>query len=317
MLNNDIKPFFSVVIPLYNKQSHIKETIESVLNQTFQDFEIVVVNDGSKDDSAKIVESIQDNRIRLIHQENAGVSVARNRGIKEAISDYVAFLDADDLWKIDYLETIYDLIQKHPNAGLYATAYEMQSKNKTRKLKIKGFEFNEGIIPNYFESIVKGDYIVWTSVVCVPKKVFFDSNIWFPVGETRGEDQYVWARIALEYDMAYNTRVCSIYNLYTENSTSGSVSNYIEPRNFLLDLKTHKSTKNNVELNFWLDKYLEREIFNSIKSNIYKRNKKLALNQIFYYRMPLLIKIKLFFLLPISNKTLKSMKNIYNNFRVK
>ena len=70
------RPFFSVVIPLYNKQNYIKETIKSVLNQTFQDLEIVIVNDGSKDDSVKVVESIQDDRIKLLHQKNSGVSVA-------------------------------------------------------------------------------------------------------------------------------------------------------------------------------------------------------------------------------------------------
>lgn len=87
---NKTKPYFSVVIPLYNKQSHVKETIQTVLAQTFQDFEIVVVNDGSKDDSVKIVEAIQDDRIRLIHQENQGVSVARNNGIKEAKAEHIA-----------------------------------------------------------------------------------------------------------------------------------------------------------------------------------------------------------------------------------
>ena len=106
------RPFFSVVIPLYNKQNYIKETIKSVLNQTFQNFEIVVVNDGSKDDSIKIIESIQDYRIKLVHQENSGVSVARNMGIKEANAKYIAFLDADDLWLPEFLQTIYELIQK-------------------------------------------------------------------------------------------------------------------------------------------------------------------------------------------------------------
>ena len=89
----------SVVIPLYNKEKQIKRTIQSVLTQTFQDFEIVIVNDGSTDNSTIEVEKIKDSRIRLIHQENAGVSAARNKGIEEAKYELIALLDADDEWK--------------------------------------------------------------------------------------------------------------------------------------------------------------------------------------------------------------------------
>ena len=85
----------SVVIPLYNKEKQIRKTLQSVLTQTFQDFEIVVVNDGSTDNSAIEVEKVKDPRIRLIHQQNAGVSAARNKGIEEARYELIAFLDAD------------------------------------------------------------------------------------------------------------------------------------------------------------------------------------------------------------------------------
>jgi len=91
---------FSVVIPLYNKERSVKNTIESVLNQTFQDFEVIVVNDGSTDNSLEVVKSFNDERIRIINQKNSGVSSARNRGIKEAKYEWIAFLDADDLWEI-------------------------------------------------------------------------------------------------------------------------------------------------------------------------------------------------------------------------
>src|SRR5690606_27294669 len=92
---------FSVVIPLYNKEANIRQTLESVLNQTCTDFGIVIGNDGSKDNSRDVVLSMDDARIRLIDQENAGVSAARNRGIKEARGEWIAFLDADDLWRED------------------------------------------------------------------------------------------------------------------------------------------------------------------------------------------------------------------------
>ncbi|NIA10441.1 MAG: glycosyltransferase, partial [Nitrospiraceae bacterium] len=118
-------PKVSAVIPLYNKAPYIQRALRSVLAQIFQDFEIIVIDDGSTDDGAQIVKSIPDKRIRLIQQENAGVSAARNRGIKEAKGDLIAFLDADDAWKSEFLETILRLKKKFPEAGAYATAYEM------------------------------------------------------------------------------------------------------------------------------------------------------------------------------------------------
>ena len=92
----------SVVIPLYNKEEQIADTLQSIFAQTFQDFEIVIVDDGSTDNSVEEVEKFDDSRIRLIHQTNAGVSAARNRGIEEARGELIAFLDADDEWKPEY-----------------------------------------------------------------------------------------------------------------------------------------------------------------------------------------------------------------------
>ena len=114
----------SVVIPLYNKEHQIAETLRSVLEQTFQDFEVVIVDDGSTDKSSEEALKIRDPRIRFVRQENAGVSAARNRGIEEARFDLIAFLDADDRWKPEYLQTQYDLFQKYPQCGVFACNYE-------------------------------------------------------------------------------------------------------------------------------------------------------------------------------------------------
>ena len=88
----------SVIIPLYNKSQYIARTLDSVLAQTFQDYEVIVVNDGSTDDGPRIVRQYRDPRLRLVSQENRGLSGARNRGIAESRTDWVAFLDADDEW---------------------------------------------------------------------------------------------------------------------------------------------------------------------------------------------------------------------------
>ena len=113
----------SVVVPLYNKKSSIKSTIESVLAQTYKDFELIVVDDGSTDGSADVVKSFDDNRIRLISKENGGVSSARNEGIREAKNEFISFLDADDLWDKDFLLEIDKLINDFPEAGILGTSY--------------------------------------------------------------------------------------------------------------------------------------------------------------------------------------------------
>lgn len=97
-------PKVSVVIPAYNAMSYLPETVASVLNQTFEDYEVIVVNDGSKDDIKIWIAQLADTRIKLISQENQGLSGARNTGIAHAQGEYVAFLDADDLWAPTKLE---------------------------------------------------------------------------------------------------------------------------------------------------------------------------------------------------------------------
>src|SRR5690606_24640193 len=114
---------FSVVIPLYNKELSIIETINSVLGQDFDDYEIIVINDGSTDNSRQKVYSIIDSRIRIIDQANGGVSSARNRGINEAKYEWIAFLDGDDLWKNNHLQTFKKMITNYSEYKVFCTSY--------------------------------------------------------------------------------------------------------------------------------------------------------------------------------------------------
>src|SRR5690348_9188230 len=98
--------FFSIIVPVYNKENHISDTILSALNQTVGDFELIIVNDGSTDKSLELVQSFSDKRIVVINKPNGGVSLARNIGIKRATGEYISFLDADDFWNRRYLETM-------------------------------------------------------------------------------------------------------------------------------------------------------------------------------------------------------------------
>ena len=144
----------SVIIPLYNKEDYISTSIKSIFKQSYNDYEIIVVNDGSTDKSVDIVKAFNDERIRIINQKNAGVAAARNKGIEEAKGEYIAFLDADDEWKEDYLATQMELAEKYPQCDVFATNYEFCDANgKKTKTIIRGIQFQEesGVLNNYFE----------------------------------------------------------------------------------------------------------------------------------------------------------------------
>jgi glycosyltransferase involved in cell wall biosynthesis len=111
-------PLISVIIPAYNAQKTIRETIESVLNQTFKDFELIVIDDGSQDSTVEIVSAFSDPRLRLFSYPNAGVSATRNRGLAQANSEFISFLDADDLWTPDKLEAQLKALQANPQAAV-------------------------------------------------------------------------------------------------------------------------------------------------------------------------------------------------------
>jgi glycosyltransferase involved in cell wall biosynthesis len=111
-------PTISVVIPAYNAEKTVRETIESVLKQTFSDFELIVINDGSNDGTWETISSISDSRLKVFSYTNAGVAVSRNRGIAEASGEFISFLDADDLWTPEKLELQLKALQDHPTADV-------------------------------------------------------------------------------------------------------------------------------------------------------------------------------------------------------
>ncbi len=204
----------SVIIPLYNKADSIAKALDSIQAQTYQDFEVVVVDDGSTDNGATIVEQQKDSRIRLIHQTNAGVSAARNRGIEEALGEYVAFLDADDEWEPQFLEEIITLQRMHPECRAQATNYIFNSrgvKSSTilRKLPFKG---ERGVLTNYFVVASCSHPPVWTSAVCIERKLLQEIG-GFPVGVKSGEDLLTWARIAVRTNWAYSLKAYAQYNV--------------------------------------------------------------------------------------------------------
>lgn len=205
----------SIVIPLYNKEKQIAKTLQTVLCQSYQDFEIVIVNDGSTDRSVEEVKKSDDTRIRLINQENAGVSAARNRGIEEARGEYIALLDADDEWHQDYLATHISLAQKYPDCDVFAVNYQFRdSKGNSTQTIIKKlpFEGENGILSNYFE-VASSSHPPICSITIMARKKAFQAIGGFPLGIKSGEDLLTWARLACEFKIAYSKTPLATFNV--------------------------------------------------------------------------------------------------------
>ena len=217
--------FFSVVIPLYNKEKHIQRAINSVLAQTCQDFELIIVDDGSTDHSYQAACEIQDPRIRIIRQENQGVSAARNRGVAEAQYDWVAFLDADDEWLPEFLEKMKGLILDFPGCGLYGSpTYIFDDKNTYRFVtSIEGFTFGwKGVFDNYFRYV--RELLPYNSSTLVVNKDVFTSLGGYQVDIRYLEDTDFYTSVALKYETAFLNIPLSIYHRGADNRSNASFS---------------------------------------------------------------------------------------------
>lgn len=205
----------SIIIPLYNKQHRIANALRDILNQSYQDFEIVIVNDGSTDRSVDMLRQFSDPRIQIINQANAGVSAARNRGIAAAKGEFVAFLDADDNWTPEYLATQMQLTKDYPDCDVFATNYTFRKHdNSTQQTTLNHLPFTTatGILSNYFEVASCSHPPLWTSAVMVRKSAI-EAVGGFPIGIRSGEDLLTWARLACRYSIAYSRRPLAIFNV--------------------------------------------------------------------------------------------------------
>lgn len=211
---------FSVVISLYNKEKHIQRSINSVLAQTYQDFELIIVDDGSTDGSFEAASAIQDLRIRIIRQKNKGVSAARNRGINEAKHDWVAFLDADDEYKPGFLVTILDLVDSFPSCGLVATYYyKVTPGQKPNAEYCPLYPANwHGVIKDYFVDLQNSE-LFNTSSVAVRKGLLQQIN-GFPEDLNHYEDIVTWIKLSTQTQISYCNQPLSIYH----QDVAGSLS---------------------------------------------------------------------------------------------
>ncbi len=198
-------PFFTVVIPLYNKAPYVERALKSVFAQTFTDFEVIVVDDGSTDGGGEIVKQFNDPRLRLITQTNQGVAAARNRGIREAKADYIAFLDADDEWLPNHLETHRALIDKHGRqVSIFGTNYltKVSEKLTTEPYKSGIYKYHEGVY--------KREFWLWTSATSMSRSLLIRLNGFRDY--SLGQDIDMWFRAGFHSDVAFSSVQTAIYH---------------------------------------------------------------------------------------------------------
>ncbi len=208
------RPFVSVVIPLYNKARYIERAVRSVLGQSFPDFELLVVDDASRDDGPAIVESIADPRIRLVRRPgNGGQNAARNTGIAAARGEIIAFLDGDDAWDEEHLEALARMAARFPEAGLFATGYRtIFPRGLVQELSIVPDAPGETqtLLHDYFRR-GRWAYFVWISALAIRRTVFDRLGV-FQEKENIGGDVEMAARVALRYPIAYDSRILATYH---------------------------------------------------------------------------------------------------------
>ncbi len=223
-------PKFSVVIAVFNKENYIAETLKSVLAQSFTDFEVVILNDGSTDNSEAEILKFTDPRIRYFSRENQGASAARNFTIQQANSEYIALMDADDYWYPFYLEEQNRLINEFPEESVFATAAEIVRNGKRFK---NSYSINkigkDAIVVNYFEASQLDSVLL--SISTVARKDVFENVGWYNPKIKSGEDTDLYVRIGLKYKIVFSPKVCATYIL-RKDSLFNSVKNLEEKANF-------------------------------------------------------------------------------------
>lgn len=245
-----MNPFFSIIIPLYNKEAFIEDTLQRIIKQSFSDFEVIVIDDGSSDDSLAKAKTIHDERIHIYTQENQGASVARNEGIAKATGSYIALLDADDFWEYNHLETLKECIDAFPEAGLFCTNYKINYNDAFVQNATFNFEYKDEclLIPDFFSAHII-NFIPSSSSTAFTKEDFLALGA-YNVDLRTGQDTDLWIRFGLHHDIAFNPKITMCYNHFDSNSLSRS--NYNQDRYNLISAYTQQE-KNHPSLKRYLD----------------------------------------------------------------
>ena len=259
---------FTVVIPLYNKQESIVATLQSVLAQTYTNYEVIVVDDGSTDNSAQVVEELFEkhpslqggDRGRLVKKPNGGVCSARNRGIEEAKYDYIALLDGDDLWDEHYLEEQVKLIQDFPEAKMWGINFAEMNEGKLIRTLPTGLpEGYRGYVENYFQIPGRISDLYCSSSVVIKKDVFdrvgyFDERIKY------SEDIDMWYRIIANYPIVFYDKYMVFYLYEAENRAMNRQRLLKDWLPFFVDKYNDNQFKHNFIFYRWINRWAANRI---------------------------------------------------------
>jgi len=272
---------FSVIIPLYNKEIYILKAVRSVLEQTLQNFELIIVNDGSSDNSLSVLEQFSDERIKLINQSNFGVSIARQNGVSFSKFENLVFLDADDWWEPTFLEEMDLLIKNYSDAAWFASDY-YYVKHSQKIIEPKG-------IPNGFKCGYLDFIKTYSSSFCALVNCSFvvvKKDIFLKIGGFKkelnfGEDIHLWLQLACSFPLAYVAKPLS--NSFQDVDTGRAIGWKVYPpeTSFLFHFEDieHKNPDNK-ELKFLTDGLRVRGLWKYRLAGKYKSAYKLELAKV-------------------------------------
>ena len=228
----------SIVIPVFNKEAYLIETITSVLQQTYSSFELLLINDGSTDASLNIMRSFEDTRIRIIDQKNHGLSKTRNRGVAEAQYELIALLDADDLWLPNHLKHLVELSENFPEAQLFATGYqELFNSGKTVKPKLNTAHKHPYILTDFFTESLYQPLIIPSALAFT--KASFNTLAGFNEQTTYSEDVDFLIRAHLEFQTAFHPEITCTYRTEVPGQISSQKKSELQAPKFGKLLREH------------------------------------------------------------------------------
>ena len=236
-------PKVSIIMPAYNKENYIQKTLDSIIQQKFIDFELIIIDDGSTDKTRNILEEyrVLDKRIKIHHIENGGVSNARNIGLRHAVGDWIQFLDADDLIDPEYLINAIQLAEKKDVDILFSYFFVINENGDVLKkvsIEKQGIMDQLGVCSCFIEEQYKNGFFGYISNKLIRKEVIEKSGAEFPIGIKLAEDLDFYARLYPYVQKAYLANLNSFYYLQTEsNYLNNDLIDYVSQLNVHLDIK--------------------------------------------------------------------------------
>ena len=211
-------PLVSVIIPAFNAEKYIGEAIGSILAQTYKNFELIIINDGSTDNTAEIILSYNDERIKYINNEaNAGISRSRNKGIRHSKGKYIAVLDSDDIAARDRLEIQVKYLENKPDIAVCGSYYRAFSKNHSSIIRWP-------LMPEQIKARLFFENPIGHSTTMISSKIFKEDNIWYDESFKVALDFDLWCRISRKHNIANLPFVLADYRIHPSQVSSVPVN---------------------------------------------------------------------------------------------